>query len=103
MEGQDRETAGKRKTKNSTSLAEGEKILAKAKKESERQAKKEQKLKEKEEKNLEYALSLSSLEARMNGTLLINEQEAFRKEEAAHLLNVHASYLCSHLSRKRRS
>ena len=33
MEGQDRETAGKRKTKNSTSLAEGEKILAKAKKE----------------------------------------------------------------------
>jgi hypothetical protein len=91
MDGQDLETAGKRKTKNSTSLAEGEKELAKAKKESKRQAKREQKLKEKEEKSLEYALSLSSLEARMNGTLLINEQEAYRKEEAAHLLNVHAS------------
>ena len=73
MEGQDSETAGKRKTKNSTSLAEGEKILANAKKESERQAKREQKLKEKEKVDLEYALSMSSYEARMNGTLLIAE------------------------------
>jgi hypothetical protein len=32
MDGSDRETAGKRKTKNSTSLTEGEKDLAKAKK-----------------------------------------------------------------------
>ena len=89
MEGQDRETAGKRKTKNSTSLAEGEKELAKAKKESERQAKREQKLKEKEKEDLEHALLVSSWETR--GTLLIDEQEAHRKEEAAHLDNAHAS------------
>ncbi len=57
IDGQDLETAGKRKTKNSTSLAEGEKELAKAKKESKRQVKREQKLKEKEEKSLEYAFS----------------------------------------------
>jgi hypothetical protein len=72
-------------------LSEGEKELAKAKKKSERQAKKEQKLKEKEEKTLEYALALSEFEARMNGTALITEQEAYRKEEAARLDNVHAS------------
>ncbi len=36
MDGQDKETAGKRKTKNSTSLVEEEKDLAKAKRESEK-------------------------------------------------------------------
>ena len=40
MDGQEQETAGKRKTKNSTSLADGEKDLAKAKIESERQPRK---------------------------------------------------------------
>ncbi len=49
MDEQDRETAGKRKTKNSSSLSKGEKSLAQAKNESERQAKKEQRLKEREE------------------------------------------------------
>ncbi len=88
MDGQDRETAGKRKTKNSTSLAEGEKNLAQTKKESEKQAKKEQRLKEKEERVLKQVLVLSRLEARMNGSLAISEQEAKRKEEVAHLLDV---------------
>ena len=37
MDGQEQETAGKRKTKNSTSLAKGEKDLVRAKKESENQ------------------------------------------------------------------
>jgi hypothetical protein len=55
MDGQDRGTAGKRKTKNSTSLVKGDKALAKAKKESEIQAKREQKLKEKEEQALKQA------------------------------------------------
>jgi hypothetical protein len=58
MDGSVRETAGKRKTKNSTSLAEGEKNLAKAIKESERQAKREQKLKEKDEQILKQVLVL---------------------------------------------
>ncbi len=81
MDGQDRETAGKRKTKNSTSLAEGEKDLAKAKKESEKQTKKEQRLKEKEELVLKQVLALSKHEARMDGSLAISEQEARRKEK----------------------
>jgi hypothetical protein len=42
MDGQDKETAGKRKTKNSTSLVEEEKDLAKAKRESEKQIREEQ-------------------------------------------------------------
>jgi hypothetical protein len=74
MDGSDRETAGKRKTKNSTFLAEGEKELAKAKKESERQAKKEQMLKEKEEHILDHVLVLSKYEARMDRSLAISEQ-----------------------------
>jgi hypothetical protein len=45
MDGQDKETAGKRKTKNPTSLVEEEKDLAKAKRESEKQIRQEQKLK----------------------------------------------------------
>ena len=91
MDGQEQETTGKRKTKNSTSLAEGEKALAKAKKESESMAKKDERLRKKEEKALEYALLVSGLEARRDGTLLITEQEAHRKEEAAHLLSVQTS------------
>jgi hypothetical protein len=91
MHGQGRETAGKRKTKNSTSLAGGEKDLAKARKESESQAKKELKLKEKEEQIFNHVLVLSKLEARMDGTLAMSEQEAKRKEEVSHLLNVHAA------------
>jgi hypothetical protein len=49
MGGQDVVTAGKRKTKNSTSLVEGKKDLARAKKESEEQNKQEQELKKKED------------------------------------------------------
>jgi hypothetical protein len=60
MDRQDRETVGKRKTKNSTSLVEGEKALAKAKKESEKQTKKDQRLKEKEELVLKQVLALSA-------------------------------------------
>ena len=91
MDGQEQETTGKRKTKNSTSLVEGDRDLAKAKKESESMAKKDEKLRKKEEKALEYALLVSGLEARRDGTLLITEQEAHRKEEAAHLLSVQTS------------
>ena len=50
MDGQEQETTGKRKTKNSTSLVEGDRDLAKAKKESESMAKKDEKLRKKEEK-----------------------------------------------------
>ena len=64
MDGQEQETTGKRKTKNSTSLVEGDRDLAKAKKESESMAKKDEKLRKKEEKALEYALLVSGLEAR---------------------------------------
>ena len=91
MDGQEQETTGKRKTKNSTSLVEGDRDLAKAKKESESMAKKDERLRKKEEKALEYALLVSGLEARRDGTLLITEQEAHRKEEAAHLLSVQTS------------
>ena len=91
MDGQEQETTGKRKTKNSTSLVEGDRDLAKAKKESESMAKKDEELRKKEEKALEYALLVSGLEARRDGTLLITEQEAHRKEEAAHLLSVQTS------------
>ena len=76
---------------NSSSLSKGDKDLAQAKKESERQAKKEQKLKEKDERILRQALVLSKHEARMDGSLAISEQEAHRKEEVAHLLNVHST------------
>ena len=91
MDEQDRETAGKRKTMNSSSLSKGEKDLAQAKKESERQAKKELKRKEKEERVLQHTLALSRHEARMDGSLAISEQEAHRQKEAAHLLNVHTA------------
>ena len=87
MDGQEKETAGKRKTKNSTSLADGEKDLAKAKIESERQAKKEQKLRRKEEEAFQRVLLVSKYEAKDKGTLSFFEQEEHRKEEVAHLLN----------------
>ena len=87
MDGRERETAGKRKTKNSTSLADGEKDLAKAKIESERQAKKEQKLRRKEEEAFQRVLLVSKYEAKDKGTLSFFEQEEHRKEEVAHLLN----------------
>ena len=87
MDGQERETAGKRKTKNSTSLADGEKDLAKAKMESERQAKKEQRLRKKEEEAFQHVLLVSKYEAKDKGTLAFFEQEEHRKEEVAHLLN----------------
>ena len=88
MDGQEQETTGKRKTKNSTSLAEGEKYLARAKKESESQAKEEEKLRKLEEKALQHALLVSRYEAKYDGTLAVSEQEAHRMEEVAHLLNV---------------
>ena len=91
MDGQEQETTGKRKTKNSTSLAEGEKALAKAKKESESQAKKEENLRKLEEKALQHALLVSRYEAKSDGTLAVVEQEALRKEEVAHLLSVQTS------------
>jgi hypothetical protein len=62
MDGQDIETAGKRKTKNSTSLVEEEKDLAKAKRGSEKQIRHEQKLKRKEEEDLKIALAVSKLQ-----------------------------------------
>ena len=82
MDGQEQETTGKRKTKNSTSLAEGEKKLARAKKESESQARKEEELRKLEEKALQHALLVSRYEAKYDGTLAVVEQEALRKEEA---------------------
>ena len=91
MDGQNSETAGKRKTKNSSSLTKEERDLAQAKNKSEQQAKKEQKLKEKDERVLKQVLILSKEEARMDGSLAISEQEAHRKEEVAHLLNVHTA------------
>ena len=72
LDGQVRETAGKRKTKNSTSLAEGEKDLKKAQKEYEKQAKREQKLKEKEEQTLNRVLVLSWYEAKRDGRIFGN-------------------------------
>ena len=77
----------KRKTKNSTSLADGEKDLAKAKIESERQAKKEQRLRKKEEEAFQHVLLVSKYEAKDKGTLAFFEQEELRKEEVAHLLS----------------
>ena len=88
MDGQEQETAGKRKTKNSTSLAKGEKDLARAKKVSESQAKKEERLRRKEEEALQHVLRLSRYEAKEKGVLAIFEQEEHRKEEVSHLLNV---------------
>ncbi len=44
---------------------------------------------EKEEQILNHVLVLSKHEAKMDGSLEISEQEAKRKEEVAHLLNVH--------------
>jgi hypothetical protein len=91
MDGQEQETAGKRKTKNSTSLDKGEKDLVWAKKESENQAKKEERLRRKEEEALQHVLRVSRYEAKEKGALALFEQEEHRKEEAAHLLNVHTA------------
>ncbi len=91
MDGQDRETAAKRKTKNSTSLVEEEKEekdLAKAKKESEKQIKEERRIKKKEENDLKMALAVSKLQVSNDGSLAISGQKAKRKEGVDHLINV---------------
>jgi hypothetical protein len=88
MGGQDRETAGKRKTKNFTSLVEEEKDLAKAKKESEKQIRQEQKLKKKEDEDLKMALAVSKLQVSNDKSLAISERKAERKEEGDHLISV---------------
>ena len=88
MDGQDVETAGKRKTKNSTSLVEEEKDLAKAKQESEKQIRQEQKLKRKEDEDLRMALAVSKLQVSNDKPLAISEQKAERKEKGDHLINV---------------
>jgi hypothetical protein len=73
MDGKEEAIAGKRKTKNSTSLVEGERDLEKAKKESAKESKKARRLKQKEEEALQKVLAISELEAK-------------RKEEVSHLL-----------------
>ncbi len=88
MDGQDVVTAGKRKTKNSTSLMEEEKDLAKAKKESEKQNRHEQKLKKKEDEDLKMALAVSKLQVSNDKTLAIPEQKAKGKDLSDHLINV---------------
>ncbi len=88
MDGQDKETAGKRKTKNSTSLVEEEKDLAKAKQESEKQIRQEQKLKRKEDEDLRMALAVSKLQVSNDKPLAISEQKAERKESGDHLISV---------------
>jgi hypothetical protein len=88
MDGQDRETAGKRTTKNSTSLVEEEKDLARAKKESEKQIRQEQKLKRKEDEDLKMALAVSKLQVGNDKPLAISVQKAEREELGDHLINV---------------
>ncbi len=88
MDGQDKETAGKRKTKNSTSLVEEEKDLAKAKRESEKQIRQEQKLKRKEDEDLKMALVVSKRQVSNDKPLAIPEQKAERKESGDHLISV---------------
>jgi hypothetical protein len=88
MDGQDVVTAGKRKTKNSTSLVEGEKDLARAKKESEEQNRQEQELKKKEDDDLKMALAVSKLQVSNDKPLVISEQKAKGKDLSDHLINV---------------
>jgi hypothetical protein len=88
MDGQGRKTAGKRTTKNSTSLVEEEKDLAKAKKESEKQIRQEQRLKKKEDEDLKMALAVSKLHVSNDKSLAISEQKAERKDLGDHLINV---------------
>jgi hypothetical protein len=88
MDGQEGKTAGKRKTKNSTSLVEEEKDLAKAKKESEEQNRQEQELKKKEDDDLKMALAVSKLQVSNDKPLVISEQEAKGKDLSDHLINV---------------
>jgi hypothetical protein len=88
MDGQVAETAGKRKTKNPTSLAEGEKDLARAKKESEEQNRQGQELKKKEDDDLKVALAVSKLQVSNVKPLVISEQEAKGKDLSDHLINV---------------
>ncbi len=87
MDGQETETAGKRKTKNSASLVEEEKDLAKAKKEFEKQIRQEQKLKRKEDEELKMALAVSKLQVSNDKPLAISEQKAERKESGDHLIS----------------
>ncbi len=74
MDGQVRETAGKRKTKNSISLVEEDKALAKAKIGSEKQIRKEQRLKKQEDDELKMVLAVSKYQASNDGSLAISEQ-----------------------------
>ncbi len=76
MDGQEVVTAGKRKTKNSTSLVEEEKDFAKAKKESEEQSRQEQELKKKEDDDLKMALAVSKLQVSNVKSLVIFDQRS---------------------------
>jgi len=88
MDGNEVKTAGKRKTKNSTSLAEEEKDLAKAKKESEEHSRQEQELKKKEDDDLRMALAVSKLQVSNDKSLSMSELKAKGKDLSDHLINV---------------
>jgi hypothetical protein len=88
MDGQDLETAGKRKSRNSTSLVEDEKELAKAKIESEKQIRQEQKLKRKEDEDLKMALAVSKLQVSSVKPLATPELNSERKGSGDHLISV---------------
>jgi hypothetical protein len=88
MDGQDKETAGKRKSRNSTSLVEDEKELAKAKIESEKQIRQEQMLKRKEDEELKMALAVSKLQVSNTKSLATPELNSERKESVDHLIIV---------------
>ena len=65
MDGKEEAIAGKKKTKNSTSLVEGKKNLERARKESVRDSKKALRLKKKDDEDLRKVLVLiSELEAK---------------------------------------
>ncbi len=88
MDGQDKETAGKRKSRNSTSLVEDEKELAKAKIESEKQIKQEQELKRKEDEDLKMALAVSKLQVSNVKPPALPELISERKGSVDHLISL---------------
>jgi hypothetical protein len=88
MDGNEVKTAGKRKTKNSTSLVEEEKDLAKAKKESEEHSRQEQEFKKKEDDDLRMALAVSKLQVSNDKSLSMSELKAKGKDLSDHLINV---------------
>jgi hypothetical protein len=88
MDGQDKETAGKRKSRNSTSLVEDEKELAKAKMESEKLIRRELKLKKKEDEELKMALAVSKLQVSNTTSVDTPDLNSERKESVDHLIIV---------------